>query len=44
MENLIVGMMIAYDNGFLIGVISSVLKENNAIYSYFISLFDDIDE
>ena len=43
-ENLTVGMMIAYDNGFLIGVISSVLKENNATYSYFISLSDDIDE
>ena len=44
MENLTVEMMIAYDDGSLIEVICSSLKENNDIYNQFTCLFDDIND
>ena len=43
-ENLTVEMMIAYDDGSLIEVICSSLKENNDIYNQFTCLFDDIND
>ena len=43
-ENLTVKMMIAYDDGSLIEVICSSLKENNNIYNQFTCLFDDIND
>ena len=44
MENLTVEMMIAYDDGSLIEVICSFLKENNDTYNRFTCLFDDIND
>ena len=43
-ENLTVEMMIAHNDGSLIEVICSSLKENNDIYNQFTCLFDDIND
>ena len=43
-ENLTVDMIIAYDNGSLVEVIFTSLKENIDIYNQSTSLFGDIDE
>ena len=43
-ENLIVEMIIAYDDGSLIEIICSSLMENNDIYNQFTCLFDDIND
>ena len=43
-ENLSVEMLIAYDDGSLIEIICSSLKENNDIYNQFTALFDDIND
>ena len=43
-ENMTVEMMIAYDDGSLIEVIYSSLKENNDIYNQFTCLFYDIND
>ena len=43
-ENLTVEMMIAYDDGSLIDVICSSLKENNDIYNQITCLFDDVND
>ena len=42
--NLVVEMMIAYDDGIFIEEISRVLKEHNDILTQFLFLFDSIDE
>ena len=42
--NLVVEMMIAYDDGIYIEEISRVLKEHNDILTQFLFLFDNIDE
>ena len=37
-------MMIAYDDGSLVEVICSSLKENNDIYNQITYLFDDVND